>query len=96
MTHGARPTAPSGKGEFLMVDKRRYISYCRDCRKCVNPQAANFARDSGRVLLFCLSGGLSEIVLLFTPKCRLCGHRLSLHLGRSAQHVHADIVASGH
>lgn len=61
------------------MSRPRVYTACRDCRKCTNPTAANAARDTGRVSLAILTVGISEMALALKGKCRLCGHRMSLH-----------------
>lgn len=60
---------------------------CRDCLKCTNPMVANGARNFARVFIAVGTCFLSELVMACRPKCRGCGHQLSLHRGAAFHRV---------
>ena len=63
---------------------QRVETGCRDCNKCTNSAAANLGRNAGRAGIALMTLGGSELAMGFTKTCRVCGHKMSLHLGAQA------------
>lgn len=52
---------------------------CNNCKRCTNSGAAEFGRRQGKILANVMTMGGAAAVQAFTPNCRACGHKLSLH-----------------
>jgi hypothetical protein len=52
---------------------------CRSCVKCMASARVVKARNTTRGTIAIATGGLSELTLAFTQKCRACGHAESIH-----------------
>lgn len=70
----------------------RVVSACRDCKKCMSSKSAHGMRNLGRGTAAVYTGGISELVLAFNKKCRICGHQLSLHHGAEAKTVQPAVT----
>ena len=52
---------------------------CNNCKRCTNSPMAEFGRRQGKRLANTVTLGSVAVVQAFTPTCRGCGHKLSLH-----------------
>lgn len=52
---------------------------CPNCKRCSNSGAAEFGRRQGKLWLNIMLIGIPLMVQAFTPTCRGCGHKRSLH-----------------
>ncbi|WP_374615902.1 DUF2510 domain-containing protein [Frankia sp. AgKG'84/4] len=58
---------------------RRIHTGCNNCKRCTNSGAAEFGRRQGKLWANVATGGGVAAVQMFTPNCRACGHKISLH-----------------
>ncbi|MGV9359924.1 DUF2510 domain-containing protein [Amycolatopsis sp. NPDC003731] len=52
---------------------------CTNCKRCTNSAVAEFGRRQGKLWANVATAGGVAVVQAFTPNCRACGHKLSLH-----------------
>ncbi|MEV6448457.1 DUF2510 domain-containing protein [Amycolatopsis sp. NPDC051716] len=58
---------------------RRVQTGCNNCKRCTNSGVAEFGRRQGKLWANVATVGTVAAVQAFTPSCRACGHKLSLH-----------------
>lgn len=58
---------------------RRVHTGCNNCKRCTNSGSAEFGRRQGKLWANVATGGGVAAVQAFTPNCRACGHKMSLH-----------------
>ena len=66
----------------MLTRMRRIKSACRDCKKCMGSDAGVAARNTGKLALALMTGGLSTAAMATKKKCRVCDHQMSLHADR--------------
>lgn len=54
----------------------RGMAGCNNCKRCTNSAVAEAGRQFGKVFANICGAWL---ITMFTPNCRACGHKLSLH-----------------
>jgi hypothetical protein len=52
---------------------------CANCKRCTNSSAAEFGRRQAKFWLNVSLLGSPMLLQKFTPTCRACGHKMSLH-----------------
>ena len=52
---------------------------CNNCKRCTNSPVAEFGRRAGKGIANTFTFGSVAAVQAFTPTCRGCGHKMSLH-----------------
>ena len=58
---------------------KRVETGCNNCKRCTNSSAAELSRKQGKLWANVMTFGGVAAVQAFTPDCRACGHKMSLH-----------------
>lgn len=58
---------------------RRVRTGCTNCKRCTNSGFAEFGRRQTKLWTNVMTAGIPAMVQAFTPTCRACGHKRSLH-----------------
>lgn len=58
---------------------RRVNTGCTNCKRCTNSSVAELGRRQGKLWANLFLMGLPAMAQAFTPTCRACTHKRSLH-----------------
>jgi hypothetical protein len=58
---------------------KRVLTGCNNCKRCTNSNVAELGRKQGKLWANVITMGGVAAAQAFTPDCRGCGHKMSLH-----------------